>query len=228
MSDHDKVNIALSNKPPQGLVTAQRMAIESAEKIVHETMPGETEKGVLSRLENCARAKGAVGFWTPTVVGFGPGSLSCFPTDKPSDRPLWNIDIGHVDVHPVTEEGWGGDCTRTIVVGKHPRHHEILSTLSRIHHEVLSSLEPEMRACDAFQLFERKLKTTPYRLLDRLENIGHSLSQGGSYEDGYLNRWNKSVLKGAWAFEPFIGTDLYGAKIEDVMWFGPSSCVWVK
>ncbi|MCI1674167.1 MAG: M24 family metallopeptidase [Bifidobacterium tibiigranuli] len=217
-----------TNIPPRGLIEAQRIAVQAAEQTVASTCAGETEIDAFRHVETYARSLGAVDFWTPTVVGFGPGSLSCFPTDKPSDRPLWNLDIGHVDVHPITSEGWWGDCTRSIVTGEHPRHHELFKTVNDIHNEVLASLKVGMRACDAFAIFERLLKKTPYRLLDRLENIGHSLDQGDSYSAGYLNRWNENVLSGAWAFEPFIGTDLYGGKVEDVVWFGSDTCTILR
>lgn len=219
---------SLSNTPPPGLVEAQHIAVTAAEQTVATACAGESEQAVFDHLEAYARSLGAVDFWTPTIVGFGPGSLSCFPTDRPSDRPLWDLDIGHVDVHPVTADGWWGDCTRSIVTGAHPRHHELLKTVTDIHNEVLSSLKPGMRACDAFAIFETLLDNTPYRLLDRLENIGHSLDRGDSYSNGYLNRWNNTVMTGAWAFEPFIGTHLYGGKVEDVVWFGPDSCTILR
>lgn len=206
--------------PPAGLVAAQRLAIKVAEQIATDTTPGQTEKEVAQRADDLIKKHGGVGVWTPTVVGFGTGTLSCFPTDIPSDRPLWNIDLGHVDVHPITPDGWWGDCTRTLQVGGNRPQGAALATVQRIHKLVLDSAYPGMRACDLFNIFAAELAPTGYVLLDRLQNIGHSLTQNSSYDGGYLDAYNETVLEGAWAVEPFIGNHLYGVKMEDVLWFG--------
>ena len=54
-----------------------------------------------------------------------------------------------------------------------------------------------MRACDWFSVFSDELEKTPYVLLDRLSNIGHSLDANSSYDDGYIDAWNETVLTGA-------------------------------
>ena len=77
-----------------------------------------------------------------------------------------------------------------------------------------------MGACDWFAVFEAELDKTEYVLLDRLSNIGHSLDANSSYDEGYIDAWNDTVMTGAWAVEPFIGNHLYGVKREDVVWFG--------
>ena len=218
----------LRDEPPTGLLEAQRLAIQVAEQIVKETHPGQTEKEVVKRADALIIELGGVGVWTPTVVGFGIGTLSCFPTDVPSDRPLWNIDLGHVDVHPITTSGWWGDCTRTLHVGGNRPQGAALATLQQIHQQVLESAYPGMRACDLFEIFEKALKPTGYVLLDRLQNIGHSLTQNSSYDGGYLDAYNESILEGAWAVEPFIGNHLYGVKLEDVLWFGKTKVTIVK
>ena len=78
-----------------------------------------TEKDLARWAEETLRAGGSTGLWTLVNVGFGEGSLKCFPTEMPGDRMLWNIDCGFIDVHPVVD-GWWGDCTRTFVVGEQP------------------------------------------------------------------------------------------------------------
>jgi Xaa-Pro dipeptidase len=85
-----------------------------------------------------------------------------------------------------------------------------------------------MRACHIFEIFEKTLKPTGYLLLDRLQNIGHSLTQNSSYDGGYLDAFNETILEGAWAVEPFIGNHLYGVKLEDVLWFGKTKVTVVK
>lgn len=211
-----------TDEPPAGLVEAQRFAIRVAEASAAQAAAGETERQVRDRTEALVTEWGGDGVWTPTVVGFGIGTLSCFPTDVPSERALWNLDLGMIDVHPVTAEGWWGDCTRTFQRGDNVAQAEALATVESIHATVLAAVRPGMRACDLFAVFDEELGKTPYVLLDRLSNIGHSLDANSSYDDGYVDAWNETVMTGAWAVEPFIGNHLYGVKREDVVWFGPT------
>lgn len=214
----------ITDTPPAGLVEAQRMAIRVAETIAAGAAPGETEIDVHARTDAFVRELGGEGVWTPTNVGFGANTLHCFPTDRPSELQLWNLDLGIIDVHPITKDGWWGDCTRTLQVGDSVAQAQALATVERIHATVLESARPGMRACDWFGVFKTELDKTPYVLLDRLSNIGHSLSANSSYDSGYIDEWNETVMEGAWAVEPFIGNHLYGVKREDVVWFGPTRC----
>ncbi|MCW3842766.1 M24 family metallopeptidase [Micromonospora yasonensis] len=215
---------ALPDDPPDELVEAQLLAIRAAEAVTASVRPGESEAVVHARAGEILRDLGATGVWSPTTVGFGAGTLSCFPTDTPGDRVLWNLDLGIIDVHPITPSGGWGDCTRTLQHGANPAQRAALQAVEKIHSAVLAAATPGMRACDLFEVFRQELAKTSYVLLDRLGNIGHSLGAGTSYDDGYLDEWNTTVLRGAWAVEPFIGNHLYGVKREDVIWFGSTNC----
>ncbi len=218
----------LTDTPPAGLVEAQRLAIQVAEMIAADAQPGETEIAVRDRADRYVTELGGTGVWTPTTIGFGIGTMSCFPTDRPSTRELWNLDLGMIDVHPITPEGWLGDCTRTFQRGDSVAQAQALAAVTAIHATVLAAVRPGIRACDVFAVFKAELDKTPYVLLDRLSNIGHSLSASSSYDAGYIEAWNETVMTGAWAIEPFIGTHLYGVKREDVVWFGPTKCTVVN
>jgi Xaa-Pro aminopeptidase len=218
----------IADTPPAGLIEAQRLAIRLAETIAADARPGETEIEVRDRADRYVREFGGTGLWTPTTIGFGIGTLSCFPTDRPSTRQLWNLDLGTIDIHPVTKDGWWGDCTRTFQRGDNVAQRQALQTVERIHDAVLAAVKPGMRACDLFGVFKAELDKTPYLLLDRLSNIGHSLSAHSSYDAGYIDAWNATPMTGAWAIEPFIGNHLYGVKKEDVVWFGPKACTVIR
>ncbi|MEU2777125.1 M24 family metallopeptidase [Streptomyces sp. NPDC007162] len=218
----------LTEVPPSGLVAAQRLAVAVAEEVAAQVQAGQTEIAVRDWTEELLDARGSKGVWTPTNVGFGAGTLSCFPTDKPSDRVLWNIDLGFVDVHPVTEDGWWGDCTRSFMRGENPGYREALETMRHVHETTLAAARPGMRACDLFFAFQDALEPTGLLLLDRLNNIGHSLDRNTSYDLGYLDPWNETRLWGAWAVEPFMGNHLWGVKQEDVLWFGRHNCVVIR
>lgn len=214
----------LSDSPPDGLVRAQRIAIGVAEEVSSRLVAGQTEREVQAIVDRTVLAHGASGVWTPTVIGFGAGTLSCFPTDVPTERPLWGLDVAMIDVHPTTVDGWWGDCTRTVVLGGNIPQTRALETVERIHAHLLAVAQPGMRACDWFGEFSAQLEGSGYVLLDRLQNIGHSLGRDTSYDDGYIDVFNETPMTGAWAVEPFIGNHLYGVKREDVVWFGPTRC----
>lgn len=218
----------VDDMPPAGLVEAQRLAIRIAEAIAADAIAGETEIEVRDRADRLVREFGGADVWTPTIIGFGAGTLSCFPTDRPSTRQLWDVDLGMIDVHPVTADGWWGDCTRTFQRGSNVGQGKVLAAVEAIHAVVLASVRPAMRACDLFRVFASELQGTPYLLLDRLSNIGHSLNVGSSYDAGYIDAWNETPMIGAWAIEPFIGNHLYGVKKEDVVWFGPTRCTVIS
>jgi Xaa-Pro dipeptidase len=61
------------------------------------------------------------------------------------------------------------------------------AAIQKIHPHVLDSAYPRMQACDLFVIFEKVLKPMGYLLLDRLQNIQHSLTQNSSYDGGYLD-----------------------------------------
>lgn len=215
-------DLSLADEPPEGLVRAQRLAIQVAEEFAESVQPGMTERETHDAIDARVIELGGIGVWTPTVVGFGIGTLSCFPTDVPSNRPLWNIDLGTIDVHPITQDGWWGDCTRTLIRGGNVPQQQALNAVEGIHEGLLASARAGMRACDWYAEFRSALEPTGLVLLDRLGNIGHSLTQDSSYDLGYIDAYNTTVMTGAWAVEPFIGNHLYGVKREDVVWFGPS------
>jgi hypothetical protein len=99
-----------------------------------------------------------------------------------------------------------------------------MAEIRRVHQSTLTAARPGMRARDLFGAFADALAGSGFMLLDRLNNIGHSLDRGGSYDDGYLDPWNEMELWGAWAVEPYVGTHLWGVKLEDVVWFGRDEC----
>jgi Xaa-Pro aminopeptidase len=214
--------------PPEGLVRAQRLAIAVAEKVAGEVAAGQTEIETHAWANSLIESGGGTGTWTMTNVGFGAGTLRCFPTEPPTQRPLWNIDLGTVDVHPVTADGWWGDCTRSFTRGDNPGYRAALEEIAHIHATTLAAARPGMRACDLFAAFDEALRPTGLKLLDRLNNIGHSLGRSTSYDLGYLDPWNQTRLYGAWAVEPFVGNHLWGVKLEDVIWFGPKRCTVIR
>ena len=79
-------------------------------------------------------------------------------------------------------------------------------------------------ACDLFAGCFEAMQSAGYKLLDPWSNIGHSLKQGSAYDEKFIDATNEREMWGAWAVEPFLGTNELGVKLEDVVWFGEDGC----
>jgi Xaa-Pro dipeptidase len=209
---------------PEGLAAVQRIAVEVAERAAREARPGITEIELRDLAELWLREAGCSSVWSITNIGFDARSTICFPDQPPTGNRLGPADSGHIDVHPISADGWWGDCTRTFVLGADPEHTRALETVRRIHEETLARCEPGMRACDLFGPTLAAIEAAGYRLLDPWSNIGHSLRQGSAYDEKFIDATNDRPMRGAWAVEPFLGNDRFGVKLEDVVWFGPGGC----
>ena len=133
-------------------------------------------------------------------------------------------DVGHVDVHPISADGWWGDCTRTFQLGSDGERTRAFETVRRIHDETLARCTPGMQACDLFNGCFESIQAAGYKLHDPWSNIGHSLKRGSAYDEKFIDATNEREMWGAWAVEPFLGTDAFGVKLEDVVWFGEEGC----
>ena len=215
-------------RPPEGLLEAQRIARATAEWAASRAEPGLTEIELRDLAEAYAQELGAVEFWSITNVGFGNRSTICFPDQPPTENRLGAVDVGHVDVHPVTEDGWWGDCTRTFVLGSDAEHARALATVRELHERTLARCSPGMRAQELFVPCEAAMRAAGYRLLDPWSNIGHSIGRGSAYDEKFIDATNERPMWNAWAVEPFLGTGTFGVKLEDVVWFGPEGCVVLR
>lgn len=209
---------------PDGLVAVQRVARECVEAAAGLAEPGMTEIELRDIVERLLAERGCEELWSITNVGFGPRSTICFPDQPPTETALGPNDVGHVDVHPISVDGWWGDCTRTFQLGSEPERARAFETLRRIHEETLARCTPGMRACDLFNGCFEAIEEAGYRLLDPWSNIGHSLKQGSAYDEKFIDATNERELWGAWAVEPFLGTEDFGVKLEDLVWFGEDGC----
>jgi Xaa-Pro aminopeptidase len=219
---------SFSAEPPRGLVAVQRVAREVAERAAREATAGMSEIALRDRIEAWLREADCPDVWSITNVGFGARSTICFPDQPPTATLLGASDLGHVDIHPISSDGWWGDCTRTFSLGSDPQHDRALETVRRIHEETLARCRPGIAARELFSGCLAAIEAAGYRLLDPWSNIGHSLARGSAYDEKFIDASNDREMWGAWAIEPFLGTDDYGVKLEDVVWFGPDGCVVLR
>ena len=211
---------------PDGLVAVQRVAVEVAERAAREAEPGMTEIELRNLAEEWLRDRGCEEVWSITNVGFDARSTICFPDEPPTENRL--VAVGHVDVHPISADGWWGDCTRTFSLGRHPEHERAFAAVRDIHAATLARARPGMPARELFEGANAAIEAAGYRLLDPWSNIGHSLRQGSAYDEKFIDATNDREMWGAWAVEPFLGNDDFGVKVEDVVWFGRDGCVYLR
>jgi len=206
----------------------QRFAVEVAERAAREARAGMSEIELRDLVETWLREAGCPEVWSITNVGFGARSTICFPDQPPTQNVLGERDVGHVDLHPVSADGWWGDCTRTFSLGGDPEHEGALEAVRRIHEETLIRCRPGIQARELFEGCLAAIDSAGYRLLDPWSNIGHSLRRGSAYDEKFIDATNEREMWGAWAIEPFLGTDRFGVKLEDVVWFGEDGCAVLR
>jgi Xaa-Pro dipeptidase len=206
----------------------QRIARAAAERAAREARPGMMEIELRDLVEGLLRDAGCDEVWSITNVGFGPRSTICFPDQPPTDNRLGAVDVGHVDIHPVAQDGWWGDCTRTFLRGDDAEHERALGAVTEIQAATLTRCRPGMQARELFAGCLAAIEAAGYRLLDPWSNIGHSLRRGSAYDEKFIDAGNAREMWGAWAIEPFLGTDSFGVKLEDVVWFGSEGCVVIE
>lgn len=215
----------VSDTPPPGLVAAQRIAKAAAAAGLAVAAEGVTEKQVELAISDCLIENAVNHVWTITNVGLGENTLVCFPTNPPSDLAAVARDVLMVDVHPVTADGFWGDCTRCAVIGDYPEAEAALADLEKIHYETLEKLKPGMPASELFGISHERLVAEGYVLLDQLGNIGHSLTSGAAYLHHFIDAGNTTPMWGAWAIEPFAARGGIAVKVEDLVWFGRDGCI---
>lgn len=209
---------------PLGLLRAQALAKAAAQVGLAAAKPGVSEAAVEAAIHHYLQQQNAAGIWTITNVGLGENARVCFPTQGPGDQLAASQDVLIVDVHPITQEGFWGDCTRSCVIGDYPAATEALRDLERIHQQTLALCRPGMPACELFAISQQLLTQQGFVLLDLLGNIGHSLSAGAAYTEGFIDASNSTPMWGAWAIEPFAQRGEVAVKVEDLMWFGREQC----
>ena len=166
-----------------GCASKRRRAFESAGarkgggsgRVSALAAPGVTERDVELAISDRMRAASVEHVWTITNVGLGENARICFPTHPPTELAAAERDVLMVDVHPITPDGFWGDCTRCQVIGDFPEADRALHDLEALHREV-AGCRPGMPANELFGLASDRLTPKGFVLLDLLANIGHSLA----------------------------------------------------
>src|SRR5439155_42460 len=90
------------------------------------------------------------------------------------------------------------------------------------------AVRPGMTEIELRDLAEQLLREAGCAEVWSITDIGHSLRRGSAYDEKFIDATNGREMWGAWAIEPFLGTDRFGVKLEDLVWFGSDGCVVLR
>lgn len=214
----------VASEPPSGLRVAQQLARQAAAVGIDCVHPGMSEQQISQQVAEYLADQQVTGIWSITNVGLGENAHICFPTHPPGWLQAQERDVVIVDVHPITSAGFWGDCTRCRVLGDYPEAQQALSELTEIHHQLLALCYPGMTASKLFNHYHQRLSSAGFILIDALANVGHALTAGAAYCEGFIDNQNTRSMWGAWAIEPFVSREGIAVKVEDLMWFGREHC----
>lgn len=201
---------------PPGLQAAQDVARAAVDRVLALVAPGITELELQHEAERVCAELGAGGVWTPVTTRVGLGTLVAHPEFPMQDRAAAEGDIVLIDIAPAVD-GWFGDFCRSIMLGEDPQAADVVSGCRWVQQQMISAVGPGMPASDLCALGLRLAAERGLRLLDLLDNFGHSI--GGEFAaQGFIDPSNHTPMYGAWTIEPHLGRLGHGAKFEDIVW----------
>lgn len=207
--------------PPTGLRAAQDVARRIAERVLPLVRPGVTELQLQAEVHRLAAGYGSSGQWTPPTTRVGLGTLVAHPEFPMQERAARAGDTAFLDITP-TIDGWLADyCVSTVVGADADADAQALLDDCRwVQRSLIDAVVPGMPASDLFALGADLLSERDLKLLDLLDNFGHSIGREFA-ADGFIDAGNNTPMTGAWTIEPHVGRRAHGAKYEDVVWLAP-------
>lgn len=204
-------------EPPEGLISAQSVARQTVNTLMSQGVEvGSSEIELAERVAAIVSELGASGLWTPCTTRVGLGALVAHPEFPMQQRRAGEGDYLVVDVAPAVH-GWLGDYCRTFVVGGGADEHGLIGEVKRIQSALMDHVRPGMLASDLFAFGAALVAAAGLKLLDLLDNIGHSIGREFASE-GFIDASNDTPMWGAWTIEPHVGTRARGVKVEDMIW----------
>jgi Xaa-Pro dipeptidase len=151
---------------------------------------GDTERTVANRMTQTLLDLGSDGIRHLTLA---VGENTIHPHGTPGDRRLRPGDTVLTDVGAYLG-GFASDMARMGVVGTpNERQAREYSIYREAYVDLVSSIEPGMRACDAYTRCRDRLRKSGYDLA--LPHVGHGVSRRGGHEYPMLEPRNAAVLE---------------------------------
>lgn len=208
---------------PQGLRRAQDVARSILDALEPLVVVGVSEVELEAHAERIAQERGCSGFWSPATTRVGLGTLVAHPDFPMQDRRAQAGDTVIIDI-ACTFEGWCGDHCRTFILEPQPETEELVADCEWVYQELRGYVRPGMPASELFARGEALLQARNLKLLDLLDNFGHSIGESFA-ADGFIDASNHTPMWGAWTLEPHVGRWSRGAKVEDIVWLASDGSV---
>jgi len=202
-----------SEEELQLIEKAADLVAEGIKVGIEFTKPGVTELAISFRIDREIKESGGDSIPFCLVLS---GENSALPHGETSNRKVREKDVVLMDVGAVYQ-GYYGDLTRTIFVGKSTREEkEIYDVVAEAHEAAIRSVKPGVRAEEVDAAARNVIKDAGYG-----EHFTHRTGHGLGlevHEEPYIAQNNKITLKTGMAFtiEPgiyFFGK--FGVRIED-------------
>lgn len=180
-------------------------------------VPGLTEVAWQREVDAIAARHGSSGQWTPVTTRVGIGTLVAHPEFPMQERAGAPGEPAFLDVTP-TVDGWLGDFCVSLSVGEpDPETSSVIADCRWVQQEMIAAARPGMLASEMFHIGFDLATAKGLKLLDLLDNFGHSIGQEFAAE-GFIDADNHTPMLGAWTIEPQLGRRARGAKFEDILW----------
>jgi Xaa-Pro dipeptidase len=151
---------------------------------------GDTERSIANRMTQTLLDLGADGVRHLTLA---VSENTIHPHATPGDRQLRRGDTVLTDVGAFLN-GFASDMARMGIVGSpDARQSHEYSTYREAYVDLLHSIKPGMRACDAYTHCRDRLRRSGYDL--GLPHVGHGVSRRGGHEYPMLEPRNTAILE---------------------------------
>jgi len=194
---------------------AAGIVAEGIEAGIEFTKPGVTELAISSQIERTIRESGGESVPFCLVLS---GANSALPHGETSNRKVSEKDVVLMDVGAVYE-GYYGDLTRTVFVGKATKKEkEIYDVVAQAQETAIRCVRPSIKAEEVDAAARKVIEDAGYGKYFT-HRTGHGLGLE-VHEDPYIVQGNKTMLKPGMAFtiEPGIYFfEKFGVRIEDNM-----------
>lgn len=138
------------------------------------------------------------------------------PAFPMQDRRAADGDTVILDMTP-TVDGWLGDFCTSVALRGDDEAAELVESCRWVQQRLVAAVVPGMPARELHALGGHLAAERDLRLLDLLDNIGHSIGREFA-ADGFIDPWNDTPMVPAWTIEPHLGRRGRGAKFEDIVW----------
>lgn len=239
----------------KGFVDCQRLAQSAVREIASLLQQGWSERQAADQIEIYLRDHGVKAFFHKPYAWFGERSrfdgISRYADYMPTDRILRPGEPYILDVAPILH-GYVADIGYSDCLGANVAFEEAITFLKQLRREIPSFFSEQLSGGAVCQRIETEMVKAGYDLQHRcypFSVIGHRvyITPGGfdwsilhfgwqsfwsllsrGLVGQLLNENHEGDLLGFWAIEPHLGTQLFGAKFEEILVVEANTAYWLE